>query len=263
MKSKVAEHRVLPLEKGINLRDIGGYETIDGKHVKWGKIIRSGKIGQLTCKDRRYLKEYGVKTIFDLRSPLESHIFPDSHFKGVNTEQLAITPFANTVLANLRILKKRHFNLQQINCVNAMYAQVLVDPHAKAVIRTIFDELLNDCAQDCVLIHCASGNDRTAVIIFLILNALGVHRNLIKQDYLISNLVYQSLSPVVINELLRQVTKPEIVKQLNTNLVVNTQSFDILETVCHCLSGSVLNYLMDEIGLTVNELRLLRKMYLE
>ena len=35
---KTAE-RVLPLATGSNFRDIGGYATSSGRHVKWGKIL--------------------------------------------------------------------------------------------------------------------------------------------------------------------------------------------------------------------------------
>src|SRR5690349_19422488 len=39
--ARVAE-RAVPLAQGSNFRDIGGYATTDGKHVKWGRIYRSG-----------------------------------------------------------------------------------------------------------------------------------------------------------------------------------------------------------------------------
>ena len=36
---RVAE-RVLALENGSNFRDVGGYETADSRHVRWGRIYR-------------------------------------------------------------------------------------------------------------------------------------------------------------------------------------------------------------------------------
>lgn len=40
--------RQVKLQGGGNFRDIGGYATSSGKHVKWGKMYRSGAIDKLT-----------------------------------------------------------------------------------------------------------------------------------------------------------------------------------------------------------------------
>ena len=43
----VGERR--PLVEGCpNLRDLGGYRTTDGRHVKWGRMYRSSNLGRLT-----------------------------------------------------------------------------------------------------------------------------------------------------------------------------------------------------------------------
>ena len=32
-------HRILPLEKGHNFRELGGYQTKDGRTLKWHKAL--------------------------------------------------------------------------------------------------------------------------------------------------------------------------------------------------------------------------------
>ena len=41
--------RLLPLEGGRNFRDLGGYETEDGRTVKWGHVFRSGRMRVCFC----------------------------------------------------------------------------------------------------------------------------------------------------------------------------------------------------------------------
>jgi hypothetical protein len=41
----------LPLDGAINFRDLGGYRTADGRHVKWGHVFRSGALASLMDRD--------------------------------------------------------------------------------------------------------------------------------------------------------------------------------------------------------------------
>ena len=73
---RVAE-RLLPLERGSNFRDVGGYPAAGGKHVRWGLIYRSGATPMLTAADFRYLATLGIAADIDLRSTEERQIAPD------------------------------------------------------------------------------------------------------------------------------------------------------------------------------------------
>lgn len=55
-----------------NFRDIGGYETTDGKHVKHGLFYRSSPIIFQNDADRKAFSDLGMKTILDLRSEQET-----------------------------------------------------------------------------------------------------------------------------------------------------------------------------------------------
>ena len=55
------------------------------------------------------------------------------------------------------------------------YLQMLLDSHAQAAYRKMFNVLLeNDKEGESVVFHCTAGKDRTGVAAFLILSALGV-----------------------------------------------------------------------------------------
>ena len=60
------EHqRMLDLKGGVNFRELGGYSTIEGKHIKWHKILRSGNMTDLTDDDLQFLTDYGLRIDVD------------------------------------------------------------------------------------------------------------------------------------------------------------------------------------------------------
>ena len=58
---------LIELEGTYNTRDLGGYETIDGKTVKYGMLFRSDKLKNLTPLDCEKLSNLGIKRIIDFR----------------------------------------------------------------------------------------------------------------------------------------------------------------------------------------------------
>ena len=56
--------------KGLrNTRDLGQFITEDGRKVRSNVLIRSGRIDKMSKKRiKRFLQEYNIKTIIDLRT---------------------------------------------------------------------------------------------------------------------------------------------------------------------------------------------------
>lgn len=77
----VAERR-LPLQGAFNFRDMGGYETTDGRKVKWGKLYRSEELAGLTEWDIDYLQKCGLKLICDYRTDFEVKHKPNPEITG-------------------------------------------------------------------------------------------------------------------------------------------------------------------------------------
>ena len=76
-RSLLVAERVLPMQKGVNLRDAGGYYTKDGQMVRWGLLYRSGSLSRLTQGDLAYLQRLGVQLVCDLRTMDERQKQPD------------------------------------------------------------------------------------------------------------------------------------------------------------------------------------------
>jgi protein-tyrosine phosphatase len=68
-----APTRLFALEGGRNFRDLGGYETEDGRVVRWRRLFRSGTLAQLTPADQAVLAGLGVRAVCDLRTTSERH----------------------------------------------------------------------------------------------------------------------------------------------------------------------------------------------
>ena len=68
--------RLLPLEGGFNLRDLGGYAARNGRAVRRGMLYRSGMMSMLTEADERYLGSLGIATVCDFRRPGERRAEP-------------------------------------------------------------------------------------------------------------------------------------------------------------------------------------------
>jgi protein-tyrosine phosphatase len=165
-----------------NFRDIGGYETSDGRRVRSGRFFRSGMLAGVTDEGVATLSALGIRTVVDLRTQVEVDAFgPDRLPDDTRVVQIRV-PSAGADPMVAEALKTGHFPyLPNLISVNRAY---ITDDAAQ------FGELLTllaDPANVPVVIHCLGGKDRTGVSTALLLTILGVPWPTVRDDYLRSN----------------------------------------------------------------------------
>src|SRR5689334_2931769 len=67
----IAPRRRLELEQVFNFRDLGGYRTVDGPQLRWGRVFRADGLHRLTESDLEAVRRLGLRTVIDLRTPAE------------------------------------------------------------------------------------------------------------------------------------------------------------------------------------------------
>ncbi len=174
--------RLLPLEGGSNFRDMGGYPAADGKRVVRGKLFRSGAPSSLTADDMAYLDQFGFAAIIDLRSSEELELYPN-HWAAQSPE----IDYLNVDYSIFGLAGDAAASTPQAlgDVVRSMDDTYRNFPTMlKPQLTLLFDTLLAEDAP--VLVNCSAGQDRTGVASAVVLSLLGVERETILEDYLLS-----------------------------------------------------------------------------
>jgi protein tyrosine/serine phosphatase len=165
----------LPLVGAYNFRDLGGYPTVDGRMTRWGQLFRSDTLHELTETDLEVLREVGLASIIDLRS-------------GAEVARMGRGPLADEPVRYLHLSvigaggSEAAPSDAQENLVQRYlwYLEVgreaLVDALAMVGEQTSYP----------LVFHCAAGKDRTGVLAALVLDIVGVERNVIVEDYVLT-----------------------------------------------------------------------------
>jgi hypothetical protein len=163
------------LEGAVNVRDLGGLRTLDGRIVRHGGVLRGDVPVDLTPPDVRALVvERGLRTVFDLRSAAE--VTADG-----------TSPLADGIDGHA--VRTRHVPLltalppteQRPKPIGLDYPS-LANRGAQAMVIVLTE--LATLGTTASLVHCTAGKDRTGVLIAVLLELLGVDRELVIADYM-------------------------------------------------------------------------------
>ncbi|MCQ2796341.1 MAG: tyrosine-protein phosphatase [Bacilli bacterium] len=162
-----------------NVRDIGGWKTIDGNQVKYGLFYRGSKLSDIKGGFRvdkeslRVLNEYlGIKTEIDLRWP------------GGDDDNQKTTPL------NANYFKIKFCAYNSI-LPNSKVPEALYFKDTAKSLRKIF-RILADKTNYPIYLHCIGGADRTGTVSFLLLGLLGVPLNDLIKEYELTSFFYKA-----------------------------------------------------------------------
>jgi protein-tyrosine phosphatase len=256
--TRVVSIRRLPLEGARNFRDLGGYLTSDGRYIRWGLAYRSNYLVNLTAKDSEYLNSLGIRLVCDVRAEGERIRAPD-HWLGHPPEffSVPIGPNRDGTLA-LDELKRRvaSINGQTKDSVRGYDYAIDYAPQYGKILRRI-------AAGDLPVVeHCTSGKDRTGVFSAILLTALGVPREVVIQDYLLTN--RYMLAPDSIESTTADLQKifglaePPETAAVKTIMTARRETLEATFDSITKTYGSFDNYLRDGVKLSDSELAIMR-----
>lgn len=177
--SVICSERLLPMEGAYNVRDLGGYKTKDGKSVKWGCLFRSGDLNLLSSADLAYLSRTGIKTIIDFRTEEEKNTAPDK-LPSSHTRTYKLPIGAGNIIDMAKITTVEEAE-QALVTTNIFLANACQQQY-----KDFFGALMEE-QHIPVLFHCSAGKDRAGFAAALFLSSLGVERETIIADYLLSS----------------------------------------------------------------------------
>ncbi|ANI77805.1 tyrosine-protein phosphatase [Sphingobium sp. EP60837] len=238
-----AQRGRLRLESAFNLRDFGGYATADVRVVRRGMLYRSGTMALLSDADAAHLRSLGIRAICDFRRGNERTAEP-TLWHGAEVDYFCRDYSESSGLLG-EMLKRTDATAEDMReAMLSLYRVIPVD-HA-ASYRAMFAQIANGRVP--ILINCSAGKDRTGVGAALILAALGVPRETIVADYLLTNehadwnwLLAQRNTLVARARRVR----PEVLEPL---LTVDVAYLDALFAVLDERHGGVDGYLTQALG---------------
>ncbi|MCY9515509.1 tyrosine-protein phosphatase [Paenibacillus apiarius] len=256
--------RVLPLAGGSNFRDLGGYVASDGRRVRWGRLFRSAELSELTADDVSYLDSLHLRALCDFRDSDETASMPSPPLQTVNSNHIPLMQAAGSTA-----IRQTRDIFRQPSAFNASEpGQLLVDlnrslVHSTAGIRSVFELLLREDGAP-LLFHCTAGKDRTGLMAALILIAIGVPKETVMHDYMLTNTYLN-----VFNLRLKTEAKmadslglmnPDVLQAvMEARPEYLTAAFKEMEQAY----GGVHSYLEDALGLTETDIEELKRKLLE
>ena len=261
--------RVLPLEGGRNFRDLGGYPTRDGRHVKWGRVFRSGFMANLTDADYEYLSAVGIRVVCDFRSEEERAARP-TRWRAAPTIDYRTWSYSDADdpggLGLGSLLSRPHLTPESVAGIMARLYPNIVEEH-EAKYRDLFHRLA--AGELPLAFNCSAGKDRAGTAAALILSALGVPREIVVRDYALSERVvdYEADLPSAGNDRgARAADRPlgGLSAALMRPLLRSDPSY-IRSTLAYldATYGGVLGYIRTELDIDDAELARIRALLLE
>jgi protein-tyrosine phosphatase len=252
LEMQVESERGIKLEGVFNFRDLGGYETTGGRHVKWKRVYRSDNLARLTEADLMTLEALNIRTLVDLRSRVEMEKTPDKIPAGAGYVPLPVQTGELNFVAAMERLQKGDADWLTDDFMLKGYIRNLDEfGHVWADALTVISR--PDLQP--VVFHCTGGKDRAGTLAALFLLVLGVPEETVIEDHQLSNVFIAPLLGKVNKYVQSLGVDPEKVKPYFT-----APRFCIEALLEHLRSryGTAEQYLIDTAGLNPEVLELLK-----
>lgn len=248
------DDRIVPMEGGHNFRDIGGYPAAHGRHIARGLVFRSGTMSELSERDHAILEGLGLKVICDLRSTSERDRRPS---RLPQAAQYEIWSRDHQMSAGdlTAAMRRPDATPDTVRGIMIKAYRTLAYEQAPSY-RELFLRIARGSLP--LVFHCAAGKDRTGIAAALLLELLGVPREQIFADYVMTDAFFARACRLVasdpLGDQLAGVEQAIWEPMLRADPTYLAAMFLELE-VRH---GSAVHFIHEELGLTEDEVAAIR-----
>ena len=240
----IISDRRVPLEGSVNFRDLGGYETSDGRRVKWGQVYRSDNLGRLTDRDVAFVQQMGVRMVCDFRTQAEAQKLPDRYLQSDQNRYLHL-PIQHGKFDPADTFERiKNGDIEWMTEEFMIKGYIKNIDHFASVWSTFFNRLA-DSSNRPLVFHCTGGKDRAGICAALILLSLGVPAETVIYDHGLSNLYIAAVLEKIYDRIRSHGVDPKLVAPYFT-----APNNAIVAAVNHIRQtwGSAANYLINKAG---------------
>lgn len=254
----VGERR-LPLQETVNTRDLGGYETTDGRRVKWGKVFRSDHLARLTDKDIAFLQRLKIQSVCDFRTLVEVRNRPDRFPAGDSGSYVHLPVNHLQFEPGLLFEKLKNGDADWLTPEFLIEGYLLNVDQFASTWGEVFKRLA-DPAHLPLIFHCTGGKDRAGACAALILLALGVPEKTVISDYGLSNIYIAD----VVNQIYDQFDiDAQYRKKISPYFSAPQYCIEAMISHLNEKYGSAIAYLASRAGVTEEMLQTIKSQLLE
>jgi protein-tyrosine phosphatase len=193
MTAQWAPSRHVVLDGAVNVRDIGGYRTSYGLEVARGRLFRGDALSRLSGHDTERLERLGLRIVVDFRTPGEV-LLAGADRLPFGVELVSLPVGGGDLGAVYELIASGDHERQRAELGDGGAASLMVEINRGFVTdarqREAFGaavRLVCSAGRLPLLYHCSGGKDRAGWMTAIVLTALGVPREVVLRDYLLSN----------------------------------------------------------------------------
>lgn len=161
----------------VNVRDLGGLPTSDGRTTRRHAVVRADNLDRLTQAGWAALEAHGVRTVVDLRED-EERSAAVSRPPGVAVVHVPLDDNADADFWSWCAD-------EDIDDASPMYYRPFIERKAERCVAAIAAVARAELGG--VVVHCGIGRDRTGLVALLLLALVGVTPEAIVADYALSS----------------------------------------------------------------------------
>ncbi len=247
----VAEpQRVLPFTGIHNFRDYGGYALAGGGRLKSGRLFRSAQHRDATPQDLQAVAALELAVVIDLRGAGERAQAPCPRPEGFSAQVLFVDEDTTGLAPHVQAARASPDPAGAARAMQAGYAAMPFRPRMIPILARYFEALAD--IEGASLIHCMAGKDRTGLAVALLHEAVGVHRDDIIADYLLTNSAGRIEERIEagakhIRAAYGEETSPETIRIL---MMVQAEYLQAALDAIEARHGSVRDYLREVLGVS-------------